>query len=108
MMGRKEDGGERARIRARVRVGGTEGGAEPPIKKRCIGQEDALSLLGTNLSFLRWEALVDKETMKYGSRWYIKGVPKSEEKLFGHMVRTLEGNAKRPLFHPSMEKHIAP
>ena len=52
--------------------------------------------MGTTLSFLWWEALADKETMKYGSMWYIKGVLKNEEKLFGHMVRTLEGNAKRP------------
>ena len=51
--------------------------------------------MGTNPSFLRWEALADKDTMKYGSRCYIKGVPKGKEKLFGHMVRTLEGNAKR-------------
>ncbi len=53
--------------------------------------------MGTNLAFLRWEALADNDTMKYGSRCYIKGVSKSEEKLFGHMVRTLEGNAKRRL-----------
>jgi len=33
--------------------------------------------------------------MKYGSRCYIKGVPKSEEKILGHIVHTLEGNAKR-------------
>jgi len=54
-----------------------------------------LSLLGTNLSFLRWEALANNDTMKYGSRCYIKGVPKSEEKILGHIVHTLEGNAKR-------------
>jgi hypothetical protein len=63
---------------------------------RCIGREEALSLLDTNPSFLRWEALANNDTMKYGSRCYIKGVPKSEAKLFGHMVRMLEGNAKRP------------
>ncbi len=34
--------------------------------------------------------------MKYGSRWYIKGVPKSKVKLIGHMVHRLEENAKRP------------
>ena len=60
--------------------------------------------MGTNLSFLRWEALADNDTMKYGSRCYIKGVPKSEEKLFGHMVRTLEGNAKR---RPQMGQGVA-
>ena len=63
-----------------------------------------MSLLGTNPSFLRWEALADKDTMKYGSRCYIKGVPKGKEKLFGHMVRTLEGNAKR---RPQMGQGVA-
>ena len=100
----RRTGGGTARIRVRVRVGKTEEGAEPAKKKSRIGLEEALSLLGTNLSFLRWEALADKDTMKYGSRCYIKGVPKSEEKLFGHMVRTLEGNAKR---RPQMGQGVA-
>ena len=60
--------------------------------------------MGTNPSFLRWEALADNDTIKYGSRCYIKGVPKSKEKLFGHMVRTLEGNAKR---RPQMGQGVA-
>ena len=47
-VGRKEDGGGAARIRVRVRVGGTEEGAELAKKKRCIGPEEALSFLGTN------------------------------------------------------------
>ncbi len=51
--------------------------------------------MGTNPSFLRWEALANNDTTKYGSKCYIKGVPKCEEKLFGHVVCTLEGNAKR-------------
>ena len=91
-VGRKEDWGETARIRVRVRVDETEEGAEP-AKKEAYWSRGGFVLLGTDLSFLRWEALADNNAMKYGSRCYIKGVPKSEEKLFGHIVRTLEENA---------------
>ncbi len=75
---------------------GQRKGLNRPKKRGVLVERKLLSLLGTNLSFLRWEALADNDTMKYGSRCYIKGVPKSEEKLFGHIVRMLEGNAKRP------------
>ena len=41
-----------ARIRVRVRVGGTEEGAEPTKKRGVLVERRLLSVLGTNLSFL--------------------------------------------------------
>jgi hypothetical protein len=70
-------------------VGGTEERAEPAKKRGVLVERRLCPYWAPTLSFLRWEALADNDTMKYGSRCYIKGVPKSEEKLFGHMVSTL-------------------
>ena len=96
MVGRKEVG---KTVRVRVSVGGTEeDGAERAVKKRHIGgisREEALPFVSTNRSFLEWEKLKDGQTMNYGSRFYTKGVPKMEEKLLGHIVRTQKQNAKR-------------
>ena len=78
-------------------VGGTEEGweaAEPAKKRRDVGREEALPIVGNNPSFLKWEGLSSQKQMQYGTRWHTKGVSQIKEELVTHIFNTLTANGK--------------